>query len=122
MTEWLRLTDLVDAVGEQAAIALVQAKAGQSIYVPGTVSADHPLAVLMGLEAARRLSDHLGGRGVNVLVPRANTGRWAEARARTSALLSSGASESMIAREMGVTVRAVQRFKQRRRGKQLDLF
>ena len=122
MTEWLKLVDLVEVAGEKAALALLAAKGGQSIYVPGRLAADHELAVIMGLEAARALSDHLGGRGVNVMVPRAATSEWHRRRAQTSALLSSGASESMIAREMKVTTRAVQRFKQRRRGDQMKLF
>jgi len=122
MTEWLRLSDLVQVVGEKAAVALIGAKGGESIYVPGTVKDTHELARIMGLEAARALSDHLGGRGVNVVLPRATTSEWQLRRQKTQALLSAGASESMIAREMKVTTRAVQRFKQRRRGTQMKLF
>lgn len=122
MTDWLRLTDLIDIVGEKAAIALISARGGESVYVPARIEERHPLADVMGLDAARALSDHLGGRGVNVMVPRANTSDWQLRRQKTAALLSAGATESMIAREMRVTTRAVQRFKQRRRGAQLKLF
>lgn len=52
------LDELIDAIGIEATLTLVERFGGVRIYVPeaGTLTEDHPIVRAIGLEAAQRLA------------------------------------------------------------------
>lgn len=50
------LRDLVEVIGVDATLKLVQHRPGVPVYVPARPHADHPLAAVIGLEALTQLS------------------------------------------------------------------
>jgi hypothetical protein len=118
-----RLQCLVDLVGFDAAIALVDTHGGTRIFIPTSerLTAEHPLANLLGVEAACRFAKRYGGAdwSVPLGVP---LKRIAAVR-----LYRDGASAKSLARRYGVTESAIYRWvagddAQRYRSRNGDLF
>ncbi len=107
------LQPLVDAIGIDAAFALIEARGGNRVYVPMT--ALPWLIDTVGEAAARRLVE-IYGRGY-LKVPLGRTWRALAYQAR-------GMSYAQIARRCGCTEDAVWRILDRRQAtsKQYDLF
>lgn len=107
------LNRIADIAGERAAVLLAQAKGGQQIYIPDRVTADHWLAELIGLDAARALAVAYGSR--KLILPVALS---SDQRRRASAiadLLEQGYSINAIVRMTGVS-RSTVREHARRKG------
>lgn len=54
------LDDLVRVIGHRHAIELLRAWGGRRIKVPEDLDQDHPLAFVVGLEAAKKLAHYYG--------------------------------------------------------------
>jgi Mor transcription activator family len=59
-------TDLVEAVGHDMAMVIVNTYGGTRVCVPKVFKALHPLTELLGIEQARRLSEQLGGMNLSI--------------------------------------------------------
>ncbi len=101
------LAEIVEAIGFEATLALVERFGGIPIYLPKDaerIKIDHPLARLLGLDAARRLAR---ARPYELLhVPRA-TRYLREIRNLALRRDYSEASASAVARKYGLTRRQV---------------
>jgi hypothetical protein len=64
------LTKLLDLIGEDATLALVEARAGHMIYVPRDAKDATELAKIIGLDAARKLGQEFPGVPLQVPVAR----------------------------------------------------
>lgn len=101
--------DLAGLVGLTPALHFVERWGGvMNLYVPKDVAADHELAQVMGLEAARAMSARYGGDYIE------NIPRCVEAlrRARDRAIqrrLEEGASPAVLCLEFGLTERHIRR-------------
>ena len=84
--------------GDAVANRFHDAFAGLEIYVPGNVRIDHPIALAIGLDAARKLSAECGD--CRYAVPSNRT-------RRVALLVAEGRNNPEIARELGLTVRGV---------------
>ncbi|MBV2147905.1 hypothetical protein KRZ98_06320 [Sphingobium sp. AS12] len=109
------LAAIADVAGEDAALAIAQARGGTQIYLPPAPGADHWLSQLVGHDAAlaigRKFAD--GHAGVRVDLPLGPTGHVYEQmmlkRAEMDAMIASGRSERDIALATGYTIRTVRR-------------
>lgn len=54
------LDELVQLIGHHHSIELLRAWGGRRIKLPETVDQDHPLAFVVGLEAAQKIVHHYG--------------------------------------------------------------
>lgn len=106
------LEDIAEAAGIDAALKLAEAFGGTELVIPAAhrVCADHQLAKIVGLDAARKICE-LWVRGT-VLIP----GGPANGRTKQQMLmrqrLLEGVSASLVAKEVGVHLRTVWRMKQ----------
>ena len=105
------LGDIADIAGEEAALAMAQARGGTEIYLPPAPDADHWLSQLVGHEAALAIADHLtcGVGGLRLELPNGPTGHGARAAARVDRMLREGRSERDIAIATGYTTRGVRK-------------
>lgn len=120
---YMRLDELIEVVGEPAALALVQAMGGTRFYVREHIPEDSPIAEAIGLEAAQILASHIatGIGGLAVEIPRGPAGQMAQYRRRLlERAATPGLTESEIAREMGVHGRTVRRARARLRERDDD--
>lgn len=62
------LNEIVEACGHQAAIALTRAFGGRQLSVPGhdRITETHPIALCIGLTAARKLARAKGGERLEI--------------------------------------------------------
>jgi len=87
----------------EVAIAMARECGGRRLYVPRTLSHNHPLAAIIGRKAALLLIAHYGGE--QIVIPAARTYlRWFDARR----LRIAGKSRAEISRAIGVTMRQVE--------------
>jgi hypothetical protein len=101
------LRDVVELIGLPATLNLVEHFGGLiALYVPREIEPEHPIAVAIGITAARKLSAHYGGDCVRN-IPRCASWirrvRDTEIHARRTA----GESPARLALEYGITERAV---------------
>jgi hypothetical protein len=125
------LEELIAVIGADAAARLIAASGGTEIYVPSPVRLDgHWLVDLIGRDLAFALSHHLviykpragtgldifgRGLGAPLLLP-VGAGMLAQRRRqRIREMTLAGESSSTIARMLGITTRAVTRYRQRLR-------
>lgn len=95
--------ELLAMLGAKAFLALVEAYAGQRIFIPATGESDW-LVEAVGMDAARKLVRLHGGNKLNVPLAR-------ELRARQ--YRGDGDSDIVIAKRLGMTVSGVERLFQR---------
>lgn len=114
----------VDGLGLKVALELAAAKGGQRIFIPATVPHDHWLVDIMGLDAARALSDYFCHEtGQHIDVPCHTGSYYARRRREYLALEDQGLSANEIAARMGLHNRSVKRRRRQERLKQpLPLF
>lgn len=128
MSTYLGMEELVELVGQAAALRLVAARGGTRIYVPGALSDGHWLIRTMGEGSALALVGHVatGTGGAQIDLPRGPTGQQAEQRAKLAAAIETGRSANEISRDLGINRRTVFRAKARTRAdgdpRQLKLF
>lgn len=100
----LWLTPLLNKIAavssEDAALALGTQRAGQKIYIPEKVSADHWLAVLVGIEDAKAIAEAFGSQ--HLIIPAALAGAKRKRAALIAALIEKGYSTNEITRVTGV--------------------
>lgn len=106
------LAEIADIVGEDAAIAIAEAKGGFRAHFPRKVSEDHWLVAAFGRDVADRLCKHfaVGEGGVLLHVPLGPAGFYGQARRRALRLRASGTSISNTARLVGVSTRAAEKW------------
>jgi hypothetical protein len=100
-----KLAEIAELIGVDAAFKLSAAWPGIRLFVPKQVSLEHPIAVAIGLQAARKLAEMYGGE--TVVIPMAARAAKARLHARILAEYrptdgSPGASASALARKYGV--------------------
>lgn len=105
------LADIAMIAGEEAARRVADAVGGTQVYIPPLPGADHWLAKLVGLEAARKIGDHFtaGAIGARIDIPLGDSGFMASAQARCDAMLLAGRSERDIALALRYTIRGVRK-------------
>lgn len=122
------LGEIARVAGEEAALAIAEARGGTEIYIPPSPARDHWLSRLVGQEAARAIADHLscGVGGLRVELPLGPHGHIARAQAKVDAMLREGRSERDTALATGYTIRSVRRRRARlgmiKDRRQLDFF
>lgn len=106
------LAEIADVVGEDAAIAIAEAKGGFRAHFPRKVTEDHWLVAAVGRQVADRLCKHfaVGEGGVLLHVPLGPAGFYGQARRRALSLRASGTSISNTARLVGVSTRTVEKW------------
>lgn len=114
--------------GEDAALAIAEARGGTEVYIPPAPEKDHWLSRLVGHEAALAIGDHLtcGLTGLRVELPTGPTGHGARKRAEVDAMIRAGRSERDIALATGYTIRGVRLRRAKlgtiRDSRQMDMF
>lgn len=99
------LNRIADVAGERAALILGREKAGLQIYIPEKVNADHWLAQLVGLDAAKALAQEWGSK--HIVVPPAMTGDKRRRATTIAELIEKGYSNNQIVQLTGVSRRTV---------------
>lgn len=101
------LEEIAGVAGLDAALALAEARGGQKVYFPSTLTlgGDHWLVGLVGMDAAQKICALHGVR--NVEIPRGPTSDVHRRRTRIAAMIAQGYSNNEIARACGVSFRAV---------------
>lgn len=105
------LGEIAEAAGEEAALAIAQARGGTEIYVPPSPGPDHWISRLVGLKKAAAIADKLtcGVGPRRVELPLGPRGHQARQRALVEALIREGLSERDIALRTGYSIRAVRK-------------
>ncbi len=105
------LGDIARIAGEDAALAIAEARGGTQVYIPPEPPADHWLSKLVGREASKEIAALLtcGVGGLRVVLPTGPAGSSARTRAKVDALILEGRSERDIALATGYTTRSVRR-------------
>jgi hypothetical protein len=98
------LRQIAEIIGVDAALKLVIARGGTSLYVPIEMTADHAIAGLIGMEAGRALSKIYQGEKIEI--PRALGWRSA-IRDLLIYQQSKTDSQSKLAIRHGLTVRSI---------------
>lgn len=94
------LNRIADVAGDEAALKLGYEKACRQIYIPEIVTEDHWLAEMIGLDAARAMSEEFGGNHITMPPVLAGSKR---ARAKAIRELSEqGLSLNEVAAMVGV--------------------
>lgn len=107
------LNRIADVAGERAALLLGREKAGQQIYVPGTVKPGHWLAELVGPDAASALAEHFGDK--LILIPQALSGEKRRRANTIAQLADKGYSIGKIVQLTGLSRSTVAQHVQRHR-------
>lgn len=89
-------------LGRQAALRLARAFGGARLYVPRSIQQRSPLAVALGIRAARLLSERFGGGTFDVPTARAEI-----RKANVLSLAHRGRDVGAIARAVGLSPRRV---------------
>lgn len=100
------LNRIADVAGERAALILGREKACEKIYIPATVTEDHWLPKLIGLEPALALCKSYGGEKIEI--PPAMAGDKRRRAQLIAEMIDKGYSTNAIARQLGVTHKTVQ--------------
>lgn len=96
-------------IGTTAALRLLAIFGGTKLYVPETMREDHPIALGIGLEAAKRLSAIFAREGLNL--PDGEDFHRLQRVRRVAGLLRAGTSERDIAMFVGVSARQVRNYR-----------
>jgi hypothetical protein len=92
------LAYLAERIGARATLALIEAEGGHPLHIPKSANQGSKLARLIGLEPARALVAWRGGEYVKIPLAR----HW-----RIRIRRSMGATYRQIARDLGITEKAV---------------
>ncbi len=115
------LGEIEEIAGLEAALAVAEAVGGTRAYISRRPGPDHWLTRAVGAETAATLADHFttGRTGLELEFPLGPTGSIARERRRRARRLATlteqGHPTVAIARELGLTDRAVRLYKARRR-------
>jgi hypothetical protein len=113
--------ELTALIGEVSARALLERHGGTALYIPSAVDDDHPLAILLGLTAARALSAEFAG--IELRLPLGAPGEMTKRFQIEGLLKATSLSYPEIAKRVNTTSRWVERVaKKIRDDQQLNLF
>ncbi|WP_027360809.1 S1 domain-containing protein [Desulforegula conservatrix] len=101
----MKLEDLESIMDEAVFVAFLGHFGGRRLYVPKNMGADHPISLVIGLEAATALSDYLQGESVDL--PTLDRYNRRIKRRKILELRKKGVSFDMIAWEIGCSRRFV---------------
>ncbi len=107
------LNSIAEIAGEQAALLLGREKAGQQVYIPSTVTADHWLTDLVGIDAASAIAAHYGSQ--KIVLPAALSGDKRRRAAAIAEMTEKGYSLNKIVRLTGLSRSTVQSHMKRHR-------
>lgn len=100
------MREMADWIGARATLQLIAAFGGTELYVPMTMPPDHPVVEVIGLDAARKLSEIYGRERLDL-----PAGRAALASARRASVLAEVAagrlSKQEAARQLHTSTRYV---------------
>lgn len=105
------VTELVDVVGMDAALAIVDARGGIAFYVPMTAQPGHWLATLIGMIALEKLAAYY--QGDEIEVPRCAAALRAVREQQIAAEHAAGDSNATLARRYGYTERGIRKLRRR---------
>lgn len=97
--------EIVDVVGVEAALRLVEAWGGVRLYVPQQMPEDHLLVSTLGRSEADTLAERYGGETIQI--PRCLHALRAVRNSRIRAERHGGASPALLALRYGLTERQV---------------
>lgn len=105
------LAQIANVAGEDAALAIAEARGGTQIYIPPAPGPDHWLSKLVGREAAtaiaKELTDEIGS--IRIDLPLGPAGHNAKMRAKLDAMIAEGRSERDIALSTRYSARTIRR-------------
>lgn len=104
------LQAIADIIGAAAALKVAERWGGTRLYIPAEPDEDHPLAALIGIEAARALGKTFAGERPEI--PKADCWRKAVRNALIKSARATGVSQAALAREHGLTERQVRSIEQ----------
>ena len=99
------LTDMAEIIGLNPTLAVVKAYGGTRLFVPKRMGTQHHLANLLGLEQARRLSNHFGGE--NLTIPRMATAMRTQRNREIVRRYDAGESVRVLAQAYHLTDRQI---------------
>lgn len=102
----MRASELVDALGEDGALALAEMQSGRTVYVP-TGASDLPVWRALGVQGLQALQRLAAGEYVEM--PTMGAVRRLVGRRRAEALLAAGVGYRETARRTGLSRRTVAR-------------
>lgn len=100
------LREMVDVIGLQATLQLVEHKGGIRLYVPFEMKPEHWLARLLGFETAAKLAKYYGGQDP-FDIPRALGAVIAARHRLIRDKYAKGKTQAELAREFNLTERRV---------------
>lgn len=102
------ILELIDVVGLQAALAIVEERGGVRLFVPKIYKPDHWLCKLIGTDPAAKLIAYYGGEEIEI-------SRCAAAlnAVKEHQIANSDASNSELARQYGYTERGIRKLRRR---------
>lgn len=95
-----KLREIAAEIGMEPALKLAAAWPGVRVFVPKHMTAEHPIAVAIGLPAARALAQYCGGE--SIVPPLCQRYHRARLHAQILAEYRSGATAAELARKYGV--------------------
>lgn len=98
------LREMVSCIGLQATLRIVEHYGGVRLYVPVEIEADHPIAQMIGLDAARKLAAEYGGQD-HFDIPRAAAALRAVRARQIRADRATGMTHRALARKYHLTER-----------------
>lgn len=99
------LKEVVQVMGLTNALEIVRGWGGRWLWVPTTVTAEHPIALRLGLQAAQQFVAHFKGRRLSLPTERSAL-RGMRNRAIFDAV-QSGKSRTEVAHDFGVSRQTV---------------
>ena len=112
------LAEIAGVAGLVAALKIADAMGGTRNNFPARARAEHPLAKLVGLEAAENICRHFRTAhkaGTYVLVPLGPKNFYQRARRQAEGLTKAGVPCEEVARRLGLHMRTVRRYRARLR-------
>jgi len=97
------LKEIAEIIGVVPAIQLARDFGGTEIYIPKNMTADHPIAVCIGLEAATKLAEWAIGDRIEI--PRAVGVHLGKRNAEIREAVEQGLSKKKAARKFQLTTR-----------------
>lgn len=119
---YARFDELVDLLGLPLALRVCEARGGRIVHIPGAVTQGSAIARHLGIEAARRISEHYGGGPQDLLIPLGPTSDEKRKRREIRNLIRRGYSRAAIAGMVRCHIRTVQRVRNHQDDGQADLF
>lgn len=102
-------------IGREAVEKIMANYGGTRLYVPKSVAASHPLAELIGIDAAQALAASYGGE-VHLDIPKGDAIRRSERDERIACEREAGESVSSLARRYRLTERQIRTIYRKQRG------